>query len=41
MLGFVSGIFLAVWYRNEGPQKPVYEWMEEEEEEVVRMSCER
>ena len=34
MLGFVSGIFLAVIYRNEGPQKPVYEWMEEEEEVV-------
>ena len=33
MLGFVSGIFLAVLYRNEGPQKPVYEWMEEEEDE--------
>jgi len=24
---------LAVWYRNQGPQKPVYEWMEEEEED--------
>jgi len=33
MLGFVSGIFLSVWYRNEGPQKPVYEWMDEEEED--------
>jgi membrane associated rhomboid family serine protease len=33
MLGFASGIFLAVFYRNEGPQKPVYEWMEEEEED--------
>ena len=33
MLGFISGIFLAVIYRNEGPQNPVYEWMEEEEEE--------
>lgn len=33
MLGFISGIFLAVIYRNEGPQRPVYEWMEEEEEE--------
>jgi membrane associated rhomboid family serine protease len=33
MLGFFSGIVLAVWYRNEGPQKPVYEWMEETEEE--------
>lgn len=33
MLGFVSGIFLALLYRNEGPQRPVYDWMEEEEEE--------
>lgn len=32
MLGFISGIFLAVIYRNEGPQSPVYEWMDEEEE---------
>jgi len=32
MLGFISGIVLAVWYRNEGPQRPVYEWLEEEEE---------
>jgi hypothetical protein len=35
MLGFVSGIFLALLYRNEGPQRPVYDWMEEEEEEEV------
>jgi len=34
MLGFFSGILLAVWYRKEGPQRPVYEWMEEEVEEV-------
>lgn len=33
MLGFISGLFLAVWYRNEGPRAPVYEWMLEEEEE--------
>jgi membrane associated rhomboid family serine protease len=33
MLGFFSGVVLSVWYRKEGPQKPVYEWMEEEEEE--------
>jgi membrane associated rhomboid family serine protease len=33
MLGFVSGIILAVWFKNEGPQRPVYEWMEEDEEE--------
>jgi membrane associated rhomboid family serine protease len=31
MLGFFSGVVLAVWYRNQGPQKPVYEWMEEED----------
>ncbi len=33
MLGFVSGILLAIWYRNEGPQEPVYEWMDEDPEE--------
>jgi membrane associated rhomboid family serine protease len=30
MLGFISGIILAVWYRNQGPQEPVYEWLDEE-----------
>jgi membrane associated rhomboid family serine protease len=30
MLGFFSGVVLALWYRNEGPQRPVYDWMEEE-----------
>jgi hypothetical protein len=34
MLGFFSGLLLAVVYRNQGPQKPVYEWMDEEEEET-------
>ena len=34
MLGFFSGIVLSVWYRKEGPQRPVYEWMEEDEEET-------
>ena len=34
MLGFISGILLAVWYRKEGPQEPVYEWMGEEGEGV-------
>jgi len=33
MLGFFSGVLLSVWFRKEGPQAPVYEWMEEEEEE--------
>src|SRR4030043_1571717 len=34
MLGFFAGVALAVWYRREGPQMPVYEWMEEEVEKV-------
>jgi len=29
MLGFFSGVLLSVWFRNDGPQKPVYEWMTE------------
>jgi membrane associated rhomboid family serine protease len=32
MLGFFSGIVLAVWYRKEGPQRPVYDWMEDNNE---------
>jgi membrane associated rhomboid family serine protease len=35
MLGFISGIILAVWFRNEGPQRPVYEWLDEEDEEEI------
>jgi membrane associated rhomboid family serine protease len=34
MLGFFSGIILAIHYRDEGPQKPVYEWMDEEDEDA-------
>lgn len=33
MLGFFAGIALAIAYRKEGPQAPVYEWMDEEEVE--------
>ncbi|MBK7131979.1 MAG: rhomboid family intramembrane serine protease [Bacteroidales bacterium] len=33
MLGFFSGVILSVWFRKEGPQRPVYEWEEEEDEE--------
>src|SRR5450759_4675491 len=33
MLGFFSGVVLAVGYRNQGPQRPVYDWMEEEDAE--------
>jgi membrane associated rhomboid family serine protease len=32
MLGFFSGAILAVCYRKQGPQRPVYEWMKDEEE---------
>lgn len=32
MLGFFSGVLLSVWFRKEGPQAPVYEWMEEDDE---------
>jgi membrane associated rhomboid family serine protease len=33
MLGFCSGVMLALWYRKEGPQRPEYEWLNEEDEE--------
>lgn len=33
MLGFISGVVLSIFYRNEGPKQPVYEWMLEEDEE--------
>ena len=33
MLGFFSGLLLALLFRKEGPQRPVYEWMEGDEEE--------
>ena len=32
MMGFVSGIIMAIWFRKEGPQPPVYDWMFENEE---------
>lgn len=38
MLGVFSGILLAIIFRKEGPQKPVYEWPEEEEEEEMGRS---
>jgi membrane associated rhomboid family serine protease len=31
MLGFFSGLLLSVLFRKEGPQQPVYDWMEEED----------
>jgi membrane associated rhomboid family serine protease len=37
MLGFISGVLLAVWFRNDGPQKPRYVWMEEDDAEEERV----
>ncbi len=34
MLGFFSGVVLSVWFRNEGPQRPVPEWLGEEDDEA-------
>jgi membrane associated rhomboid family serine protease len=33
MLGFFSGVVLSIWYKNEGPQRPVIEWDDEEDDE--------
>jgi membrane associated rhomboid family serine protease len=33
MLGSIAGLFLAFYYRHEGPQRPSFFWEEEEEEE--------
>lgn len=32
MMGAFCGLVLALWYRKEGPQKPIPDWFEEEEE---------
>jgi len=34
MLGSIAGLFLAFYYRQEGPKKPDYFWEEEEGEEI-------
>jgi membrane associated rhomboid family serine protease len=41
MLGFFSGILLAIVYRKEGPQMPVYEWLDEEVEEKDILDSEK
>lgn len=33
MLGFISGIALAIIYMKKGPQKPVQQWLDEEEDD--------
>jgi membrane associated rhomboid family serine protease len=33
LMGLLSGIILAIWYRKSGPQKKIYEWADDEVEE--------
>jgi membrane associated rhomboid family serine protease len=40
MLGFFSGVVLSIWFRKEGPQRPVYEWLDEEEEDDAEKTWE-
>jgi membrane associated rhomboid family serine protease len=32
MLGFFSGVVLALWFRKEGPQQPRNEWLDEDDD---------
>lgn len=36
MLGAVTGLILALWYRNEGPERPLPDWMNETDEEAFQ-----
>ncbi len=40
MLGFFSGIVLAIRFRKKGPQMPVYEWLDDEVEEIEKDNIE-
>jgi membrane associated rhomboid family serine protease len=33
MMGAISGVVMALWYRKEGPQKPEPLWLDEDEDE--------
>lgn len=33
LMGLISGIVYAIYYKNEGPQKTVYQWEEDDNEE--------
>jgi membrane associated rhomboid family serine protease len=37
MLGFFSGVVLAIWFRKEGPQQPEYEWLDEDEDDDLKI----
>ncbi len=36
-MGMLAGFILAIYYRKEGPQREVYEWEAEEEEEIEQL----
>lgn len=40
LLGFVAGIIMAIVFRHEGPQNPVYEWPDEEEDSRPKLQGE-
>ena len=33
--GGIMGFVLSVWYRNEGPQKPIVDWGDEDEDDLI------
>jgi len=33
LMGLLSGVILAIYFRKSGPQRPKYEWEDEEEED--------
>ena len=33
LFGFIAGVLMAVYYRNQGPKTPVHQWDEEDEED--------
>jgi len=35
LTGLIAGLIMAVYYKNEGPQKPIYQWEEEAEDDDV------
>jgi membrane associated rhomboid family serine protease len=41
LFGMIAGVILAFYYRKEGPQRKIYEWELEEEEEETRGTGDR
>lgn len=34
LMGMIAGVVLALYYKNRGPQRKIYEWEEDEDEEI-------